>query len=246
MADEADGGARELAQLAVEAHGGEPAWAQLSQRAVRVWSGGFAFASKLQGHALRAVDAQVATSGQQVRFLDYPSAGEEGLLAQDGSVRIARGERTLDERADAGAGFAGLRHRLWWDRLDMLYFAASALWTYVSSPFVWLREGYGLRELSPWQESGERWRRLEVSFPEDVQTHCRQQVFHVDEGGLIRRHDYTPEHFHNGIAAAQYCYDFERIDGLLLATRRAVFPRRRDGRARAWPRLAWIELSAPD
>jgi hypothetical protein len=246
MADRADDGARELAQLAVEAHGGEQVWAALSHRSVRVWGGGFAFASKLQGHAVRAVEARIATSGQHVSFSDYPADGDEGVLEQDGSVRIERAGADADVRLDARAAFADVRHRLWWDRLDMLYFAASALWTYVSAPFVWLRDDYELRELESWSEGGERWRRLAVTFPAGVHTHCREQVFHIDEAGLIRRHDYTPEPFHNGIRAAHYCYDFKPVDGLQLATRRAVFPRRRDDTARGWPRLVWIELAAPD
>jgi hypothetical protein len=249
MADEEDPGARELARLAIASHGGEHAWDTLERRTVRVWYGGLAFAAKLQGHALRAVEAEVATSGQHVRLRDYPSIGYEGVLEQDGSVRIqpadAPGEPS-SSRENAGAAFADLRHRLWWDRLDTLYFAGSALWTYLSSPFVWLRDGYGLRQLEPWREGGERWRRLAVRFPDAVQTHCREQVFHIDEQGLIRRHDYTPEPFRNGIAAADYSYDIQRIEGLLLATRRAVFPRRRDGRARDRPRLVWIEMSAAD
>lgn len=237
----ADGHA--LARLAIDAHGGEEAWRRLSEVSVRVSSGGLAFATKGQGHALRALDATVATSGQRVAFADYPSAGGQGVLESDGRVRIVRAAETLHERANPRPDFANLRHRLWWDRLDMLYFAASALWTYVSSPFVWLREGYELRELAPWQEGGERWRRLAVSFPASVHTHCREQVFHIDAAGAIRRHDYTPELFHNGIRAAHYCYDLRPFDGLLLATRRAVFPRRADGRSRGWPRLVWIELS---
>jgi hypothetical protein len=241
-----DASARELAELAVEGHGGEPAWSRLSQRSVRVWSGGFAFASKLQGHAVRAVDAEISTSGQHVRLKNYPGTGEEGVMEHDGSVRIERGGSTLAERARTREAFADARHLLWWDRLDMLYFAAAALWTYVSSPFVWLGEGYGLRELPPWQEGDERWRCLEVSFPDGVQTHCRRQVFHIDESGRVRRHDYTPEPFGKRLRAAHYCYDFEPVDGLLLSTRRAVFPRRRDGRSRSWPRLVWIELAAPD
>jgi hypothetical protein len=235
-----------LARLAIEAHGGEDAWRRLSEVSLRVSCGGLAFATKGQGHALRALDATVATREEHVTFAGYPAAGEQGVLESDGRVRIVRAGDTVRERADPRPAFANLRQRLWWDRLDMLYFAASALWTYVSSPFVWLREGYALRELAPWFEGGERWRRLAVTFPDAVHTHCREQVFHIDAAGVIRRHDYTPEPFRNGVRAAHYCYDVRPFDGLLIASRRAVFPRRRDGRSRSWPRLVWIELSPPE
>jgi hypothetical protein len=46
-----------------------------------------------------------------------------------------------------GLAFASLRHKLWWDRLDILYFAAYAIWTYVSTPFLlrWLTIVHTLR-----------------------------------------------------------------------------------------------------
>src|SRR5437588_862305 len=81
---------------------------------------------------------------------------------------------------------------------------AYAIWTYVSAPFVFLREGYELRQLDPWEEQGERWRRLAVRFPQGVQTHSREQVFYIDPRGLIRRHDYTAEPFGSWARAAHY------------------------------------------
>ena len=64
----------------------------------------------------------------------------------------------------------------WWDLLDILYFGTYAIWTYISTPFVFLREGYELSELELWEERGERWRRLAVRFPDGLQTHSREQV----------------------------------------------------------------------
>jgi hypothetical protein len=117
------------------------------------------------------------------------------------------------------------------------------MWTYISAPFVFLRDGYGLRELEPWEEEGERWRRLAVTFPAGLHTHSREQVFYIDSAGLIRRHDYTAEPFGGWAKAAHYCYDQRSFDGLLLPTRRLVYPRRADNTPRSHPRLVWIEVS---
>ena len=38
-------------------------------------------------------------------------------------------------------------------------------------------------------------------------------------------------------------YDHRSFDGLVLPTRRLVYPRRRDNRPRARPRLVWIEVA---
>jgi hypothetical protein len=237
----------ELAERAISGHGGIDAWERAGVHVVvRLSSGGFAFASKLQGHAVRGVDVRVATRGQSVVFEPYPAAGRRGLLVEGGAVRVENDAGVvLAARANARAAFAGLRRRLWWDRLDILYFGAYAIWTYISAPFVFLREGYELSELEPWDEQGERWRRLAVTFPPDIHTHCREQVFYIDSAGLIRRHDYTAEPIGGWAKAAHYCYDHRDFDGLLLPTRRLVYPRRADNTPRPRPRLVWIEVSEP-
>jgi hypothetical protein len=244
--DSVIGDGRALAEQAIAAHGGMTAWRQAETIVVQISSGGFAFASKLQGHAVRGVDARVATSSQRVVFEGYPADGQRGILEADGSVRVETAAGTVAAvREKPRAAFGDLRHRLWWDRLDILYFGTYAIWTYISTPFVLLRDGYELRELDPWDERGERWRRLAVRFPEGVHTHSREQVFYVDEAGLIRRHDYTAEPFGGWAKAAHYCFDHRSFDGLLLPTRRGVYPRRPDNTPRPRPRLVWIEVSEP-
>jgi hypothetical protein len=210
---------------------------------VRISSGGLAFASKLQGHAVRDVQARISTRGQHVVFEPYPAPGQRGVLEADGTVRIERDSGELvEDRKNARSAFGDLRHKLWWDRLDILYFATYAMWTYVSTPFVLAREDYGVTELDPWTEDGEHWRRLAVTFPEHVHTHSREQVFYIDANGLIRRHDYTAEPIGGWAKAAHYCHDHQTFDGLVVPTRRLVYPRRGDNRRRSRPRLVWIEV----
>jgi hypothetical protein len=235
--------ARALVQQSIAAHGGEQLWNDAREISVRISSGGLAFASKFQGAAVRDVDARVATRGQHVTFSPYPRAGQRGVLEADGSVRIeTEAGEVLARREHARAAFADMRHKLWWDRLDILYFGCYAMWTYVCAPFVFAREGYEVRELDPWREDDEQWRRLWVRFPDGVHTHCREQVFHLDASGLIRRHDYTAEPIGGWAKAAHYCHDHTSFDGLVVPTQRRVFPRRRDERSRAWPRLVWIDV----
>jgi hypothetical protein len=236
-------GELEVLERAIEAHGGRAMWEGAREISVRVSSGGLAFASKLQGSAVRDVQARVATTGQRVIFDPYPRAGMRGVLERGGSVRIETHEgAVVEQREQPRPLFAGLRRKLWWDRLDILYFATCAMWTYVSAPFVFTGEEYAVRELEPWLEDGDTWRRIAVTFPEWVHTHCREQVFHFDERGLIRRHDYTAEPIGGWARAAHYCLEHQAFDGFTLPTRRRVYPPRRDGRRRAGPLLVWIDL----
>lgn len=236
--------AGELVERSIAAHGGPELWEGAREIRARVSAGGLAFASKLQGSAVRDVEARVSTRGQHVVFAPFPRAGQRGIFEPDGSVRIeADGGEVLERREQARAAFADLRHKLWWDRLDILYFGAYAMWTYLSTPFVFAREDFLVRELDPWSEHGERWRRLAVKFPAGVHTHSREQVFYVDDAGLIRRHDYTAEPIGGWARAAHYCLEQQRFDGLVVPVRRMVYPRRGDNRPRSRPRLVWIEVS---
>jgi hypothetical protein len=233
----------ELIEQVIAAHGGRELWNGAREVRVRVSAGGLAFASKLQGSAVRDVQASVATDVQRVSFSPYRRAGQRGVLEPDGSVRIESEDgQTLARRERPRGAFADVRHKLWWDALDILYFGTYAMWTYLSAPFVFAREDFEVRELEQWGERGERWRRLAVRYPEGIHTHCAEQVFYVDEAGRMRRHDYTAEPIGAWARAAHYLHDHRDFDGLLVPTRREVFPRRRDNRPRARPRLVWIDV----
>jgi hypothetical protein len=233
----------DLLDQAIAAHGGRDLWASANEVAVRISSGGLAFATKLQGSAVRDVEARVSTRDQHVVFSPYPRPGERGVLTPDGSVRIETDAGGLvEERVGARAAFGDLRHKLRWDKLDILYFGAYAIWTYISAPFVFAQDGYEVREIEPWEENNERWRRLAVRFPEGVQTHSRDQVFYFDGDGLIRRHDYTAEPLGSWANAAHYCFEHRVFDDLIVPTRRRVFPRLSNNRRLSRPLLVWIEV----
>jgi hypothetical protein len=234
----------DIVEQTIAAHGGLDLWESASEVSVQISSGGLAFASKLQGHAVRDVEARVATHGQHVILTPYPTPGQRGVLEQDGTVKVETDAGELVEaRENARGAFRDLRHKLWWDRLDILYFATYALWTYVSTPFLFAREDYQVVELDAWVENGEHWRRLAVTFPEHVHTHSREQVFYIDANdGLIRRHDYTAEPIGGWAKAAHYCLDHRSFDGLVVPTRRRVYPRKHNNQRRAGPLLVWIEV----
>ena len=233
----------DIVEQTIAAHGGLDLWDSAGEVGVQISSGGLAFASKLQGHAVRDVEARISTRGQHVTLTPYPGPGRRGVLDQDGTVSIETEDGELVEaRENARDAFRDLRHKLWWDRLDILYFATYAIWTYVSTPFVFTREDYQLSELDPWVENGERWSRVAVTFPEHVHTHSRRQIFYVDANGLIRRHDYTAEPIGRWAKAAHYCLDHRSFDGLVVPTRRRVYPRKPNNQRRTGPLLVWIEM----
>lgn len=227
----------------IEVHGGQERWRSIGELRLRISTGGFAFLRKLQSKTIRNLEARVATRTQRTVFSPYPAAGLRGVF-EGGTVRIeSETGEIIHRRDDPRPAFRNFRQRLCWDRLDLLYFAGYALWTYLNVPFLLAEPGFEVRELEAWEENGGRWRRLAVTFPPHIHTHSREQVFYFDEKGLLRRQDYTAEPFGDWAKAANYCYQHETSGGLVFPTRRKVYPRRSDNRPRSRPLLVWIELS---
>jgi hypothetical protein len=79
-------------------------------------------------------------------------------------------------------------------------------------------------EISPWQEDGQTWRRLHVTFPPEITTHSAEQVFYFGTDGLLRRLDYTTE-VNADHAVAHYTEGYKTLDGLAFPTRRRVYRR---------------------
>lgn len=130
---------------------------------------------------------------------------------------------------------AGMSRRLRWSDEDVIHFAGYALWNYMTTPFLFTHAGVATEELPA--------RRLRVTYPGGLPTHCRQQVFHIGEDGLVKRVDYTADVFGPWARAANRCLTFQEVDGLVFATSRRVTPR---GLPSAAPALVSIQIDEID
>jgi hypothetical protein len=232
--------AASLLEEVIDAHGGAGRWQTLNELSIDVSAGGLAVASKFQGRGLRDLVARISTDIQRVVLAPYPSRGHRGVFDR-GTVRIEADNGTLvRQRLDPRAGLGSPRHLLWWDHLDLLYFGASALWTYMTSPFIFASPRFQVQALDPWPERGEIWRPLEVTFPAELHTHSQKQVFYFGPDGLIRRQDYTAEEFGTWARSAHYSDAHRDFNGIVMPTRRRVLLRRADNRSRPHPVLIWI------
>lgn len=228
---------REMAR----AHGGVDLWRSLDTVQVRATFGGLAFRSKFVKVPHHG-NASVRCAGQRVTFESFPESGKRGVF-EGNEVRIEKNDGgVVVHRRQPRQAFSDFRHLLWWDDLDVLYFAGQAIWTYVSVPFVLEDAGYKIRENGVWEANGETWRRLAVRFPDAIHTHCREQVFYVDAKGLIRRHDYTAELFASFAKAAHLGTDHREFGGFVAPTRRRVHMRLASGEYLRRPLLVWIDV----
>jgi hypothetical protein len=198
---------------------------------------------KFQRRALRGPEAHLSTGHQRTAFTPYPRPGFRGVL-EHGEVRIETIEgRVVRARPDAGRAVRSARRLLWWDDLDILYFGASSLWTYMAIPYVLDDPAFRVEEGEPWTERGEVWRTLAVTFPAEIDTHSRQQTFYIGGDGLIRRHDYVAEEFGRWARSAHYWFDYHAFEGFVVPRKRRVYPRRPDNHALGHPVLVWVDVN---
>jgi hypothetical protein len=121
-------------------------------------------------------------------------------------------------------------------------FRSYALWGYLTTPFLYTYPGFDAREIEPWHEDGERWRALQVTFPEVYAAHTRTQDSYFGEDGLLRRHVYTVD-VSGGASGANYASEYHAMDGVILPTRPRVFAFRRWSQKVTQPVPVSIDLS---
>lgn len=230
----------------LDAHGGLQRWRAAETVHGRVRTGGLLLRTRVPGN--RFADYRITVHVQQARtVLDpFPRDGYRGVF-ESGQVRIESHDgAVISSRAHPRAAFfgrSGLRRNIRWDPLDSVYFAGYAMWNYLTTPYLLTREGVAVEEGAPWQQEGETWRRLIVSFPPDIDTHSPRQTFYVDASGLLRRHDYVPEVVGHWARAAHYCADTVDVDGFVFPTCRWVHPIGPGNRSLPFPTLVSILLT---
>jgi hypothetical protein len=234
----------ELLGEVLTAHGGAERWQSISSITARGRLDGL-LPKRFARNKLANFTFQVQVAEQHTVLHDFPQVGKRAVFDR-GDVRIETHDGDqLDTRTDprsAFFGLSGIRSNVQWDPLDVAYFAGYASWNYLTAPLLLTRDDITVTEAEPWQESGQRWRRLQATFPAHIDTHCQEQTFYVDTAGLIRRHDFVAEPVGKWAKAALYCDGHCQFDGLIFPTRRRVFPRGPGGRVLSWPTLLALDF----
>ncbi|MCV7116779.1 hypothetical protein H7I93_05845 [Mycobacterium nebraskense] len=213
----------------LDAHGGLERWGKARTVHARVRTGGLLIRTRVPGN--RFADYRITVHVQQplTVFDPFPQDGQRGVFER-GAARIEGHDgEVLSSRA--------------WDPLDSVYFAGYAMWNYLTFPHLLTREGVEVSEGDTWSERGETWRRLEASFPPNIDTHSPHQTFYVDAGGRLRRHDYVSEVIGRWARVAHHCADHVQAGGLLFPTRRWVHPLGPGNRSVPFPTLVSLQLT---
>jgi hypothetical protein len=232
----------DLLNTVIEAHGGLQRWGELDAVSARLVQGGELWAVKGQQGVLDDVFVRASLHQDWESHHPFGAADRRSIFTPE---RVAI-ETTTGEVVEAlerpRASFAGHTLETPWTTLQLAYFVGCAMWTYLTQPFVFALPGFQTTELDPWQESGEEWRRLRVVWPSYLATHSTEQTLYVGPDGLFRRHDYNVEIAGND-GYAHYISDYTNVAGIMVPTRRRVFPRGSDEQSLAEPLIISIDLT---
>lgn len=231
-----------LVQLTIAAHGGFERWRRFQHVSAHLRNGGVLWPLKHQPGVLDDVNVRVALHRE---WASHSPFLQPNLRTSFEPHRVAietTDGRVVEERLQPRDSFMGHGVDTPWDQLQLAYFAGYAMWTYLTTPFLFAMDGVVTEELQPWRENGEMWRRLKVTFPSHVATHSTVQIFYFDTEGLLKRHDYDAEVL-GGTPAAHYAYDYQEFSGILVPTRRRVLGRTPDGTSASDPVIVSIDLS---
>jgi hypothetical protein len=217
-----------LLKLAVEGHGGAQRWEQITLFRAAVSITGAIWALKGKPGLPGDVLLEGETRDQRLTIAPFPQPGRyttwepwrQTIETSDG-VPVA-------ERRDPAASFAGLTRQSPWDDLQVAYLAGEANWNYLTAPFLFTRPDFATEETGPWQEDGQTWHRLLVTYPDAIVAHCKQQTYYFDDAGLLRRLDYSVDILGGG-PAVHYPSEYREFDGIMVPTRRRVYVRNADG-----------------
>jgi hypothetical protein len=243
----------DLLETVIEAHGGLERWRELDGVSARLVQGGALWPVKGQRGVLDDVFIRAALHQQWASHHPFGAADRRSAFTPERvAIETTNGE-VVEALQRPRASFAGHTLETPWTPLQLAYFVGTAMWTYLTQPFTFALPGFQTTELDPWHESGEEWRRLRVVWPSHpvqtanrrvrgLATHSAEQTLYVGADGLFRRHDYNLD-IAGGGGYAHYIYDYTKVAGILVPTKRKVFPRGSDGQSLGEPLILSIELS---
>jgi len=212
----------DLLMTALEAHGGLKRWNEFSTLKTDLSIGGAIWDFKQQPGLLTDKIFEIKTHEEHLSITPFSKPDMRSVFVPKRLVLETLAGKTLETRDDPEAAFAGQTFADPWDKFHVAYFASEALWTYLTSPFLYTYPGFESEEIDPWQETGEEWRRLKVTFPDYIASHTKTQITHFGPDGLMRRHDYTVDIL-GGNPGANYTTNYKDFQGLMMPTTRRIY-----------------------
>lgn len=237
----------ELLEKIVEAHGGRALWEKYSKVTTTMVSGGTLLNIQQipQNPMPRTMTVWLHEQHSGIRPFGPSADLFSDFTPQRVAVESDSGKVITERTGTTESLHEAMKHGIW-GPLGLATFNGYAMWQYMNMPFFMLFPGVSVKEIEPWNERGEIWRVLEVTFPDNLMAHTRVQQFYFGPDYLLRRQDYIVDvavEEKNTFNVAQYVYDYREVQGFKLPTVRRMYRRNDDGSTNMLDLVIWIDLS---
>lgn len=230
----------DLLDLAVKAHGGLDRWNKVKAIKVAASITGAIWYVKGKPDFLKNVVLTAKTHEEHLT-VDFPGQDKRAVFTPNRIVIETVDGKSIESRDDPEKSFEGQQRETPWDDIHVTYFVGEALWTYLNTPFLYTHPGFITEEIPSIQVDGETWRRLKVTFPDDVKSHTKVQISCFGPDGLLRRHDYTVDIL-GGATGLNYASDYRDVDGIIVPTKRRIYAYEGDYQLVKEPLLVSIDM----
>ena len=212
----------DLLDFALEAHGGLKRWNEFHTLRADLSIAGAIWEVKQCPGLLTSKTFELQTHHEELSITPYFEQGLRTVFVPDRQTLETLTGEIVEAREHPETAFANQVRETPWDKFHAAFFASEALWTYLTSPFLYTYPGFESEEIEPWDEDGERWRRLRVTFPDHIVSHTKTQITHFGPDGLMRRHDYTVDIL-GGATGANYTTNYRDCQGLMMPMTRRIY-----------------------
>ena len=227
-----------LLDEAIEASGGLRRWNELKRFTLQVSIDGDLLSRSNRAGQFKEIVAEGCIRKQFVRLCGFASPGECGVYRPDRvTIEDPDGNvlRTLHNPLMALQHYTG---ETLVDDLHLVFLCGFSLWQCLMTPFILAQSGIKIEEVSPRDEQGELWRRLQAVFPPTFVTHPHKQTFYFDASGLQRRTD----HDLFGTKVADYSWAHQEFSGIVIPTLRRSLTVKADETVAPKPSLIDVEI----
>lgn len=225
----------EAIEKAVSAYGGENKWTKAVVLEAEFSAWGLAFTLKRRPFFDRAnITMDIHRPFCRITPIGKNRDVSGVLNGTDVHLELPNGN-IIKKRENARQYFSRARRLLYWDDLDMAYFANYAMWNYLTLPALLMNKDIIWKAAEPGL--------LTAKFPVKIPTHSAAQQFRFDrKSGLLLQHDYTAEVISGFARAAHVVLEHSEKSGLTFTSHRRVTPRGFNGKPVPGPTLIEIVI----
>jgi hypothetical protein len=230
----------ELLNLAVKAHGGLERWNEVKSVRMQASITGAIWHVKGKPDYLKNIVMTADTKSELVTT-EFPGQNKLSIFVPNRIVMEKLDGTVIGTRDEPERSFEGHKRETPWDDIHVTYFSGEALWTYLTTPFLYTYQGFKTEEIASIQVETETWRRLKVTFPDYIKSHTREQISCFGPDGLLRRHDYTVDIL-GGATGLNYASEYRDVDGIIFPTKRRIYAWEGDHQLVKEPLLVAIDM----